>query len=384
MSLTDQRIATHTPSPIECGKKLDEMNDAKAQLIFLVSMKPDQVISTLACAEEKTRNSILNRIPELSRREMSRHIAAFQATTYQPFSKIPEELVLMILENLIPGIEEEWNENDFRTISSVLLTCWRWYAITLPLLDRFYIYLDVGPHSLSARMASGPTNAELSEPSFCYCYREYCGCVKSKTNHIRPLWAIKGSQTPCRLTLHMKAGPGTRYALPHFKVLETAVALLDRHKISQVEIEVIIWTTIEEAKYTFTRYTGGLHGTIYQCWEVCLGRINKIVRIVFKGPGIQFEYTIPYSDEIPRNMGGPWSFMDFQKFVSWHHMVSDALSNPRRNYAVLEALHYDLSESLQALEDIEDTDFDMRPQIGLARKLGLTLKPKSANNLPPA
>jgi len=77
MSRSDQSITTHALSPFECGKMLDEMKELKAQLLFLISMKPSQQISTLANVEEKTRESILITILELSRREISRYIVAF-------------------------------------------------------------------------------------------------------------------------------------------------------------------------------------------------------------------------------------------------------------------------------------------------------------------
>jgi hypothetical protein len=70
-------------------------------------------------------------------------------------------------------------------------------------------------------------------------------------------------------------------------------------------------------------------------------------------------------------MGGPWSFMDFQKFVSWHHTISDAFSDPTRNSTVLEALNYGISKSMRALRNIGDVDVEMRVEIGQARELGL-------------
>jgi hypothetical protein len=89
MSPIDRSIATHTLSPVECRKILEGMKDLKSQLIFLNSMEPDQVMSTLASVEERTRISIMHNIPQLYREEMSRQIAAFQATKYQPFSTSP-------------------------------------------------------------------------------------------------------------------------------------------------------------------------------------------------------------------------------------------------------------------------------------------------------
>jgi hypothetical protein len=185
MSCADQSIASHALSPSEGGKMLNEMKDLKAQLLFLISMNPSQQICTLANAEEKTRDSILIKIPQPSRGEISRHIAAFQTTMYQPWSTLPEELTSIILENLIPRSSEEWTNDDIGTVSSVILVCRRWYDITIPFLKDLYIHLNAGPHSLSAGMVSGPTNAELSEPLFCNCFREYCGCVKK--NSISPL-----------------------------------------------------------------------------------------------------------------------------------------------------------------------------------------------------
>jgi hypothetical protein len=367
-----QNITANT-SPTDCGNTLDEIRDLKEQLIFLLSMEPDQQISTLASAKEKTRDSILISISELSRGEICRHLAAFQATKYQPWSTIPEELTSMILENLVPGPGEEWSRDDTTTVSSVLLVCRRWHAITIPILDGLYMYLDAERHSLSARMVSGPTNAELSEPSFCNCHRGYCKCAKKYD--IGPLWAsIKGSQTRCRLTLHMKYGsrPGSHcdVGFPHDDIFTTAGALLQQHNISQLEVEVIIWTTMAQAKYSFNWYTKCLD----RCYEynVFDRRAIRITRILFQGPDIHFECAILHTGKILGNTGWPWSFMDFQKFVDWHGTLSDAFLNPNSQYAVLQCLDFHLLEQLDALRGMpEIEDSNLRAPIALARKLGL-------------
>ena len=276
----------------------------------------------------------------------------------------------MILEALVPQEGRRWALLDITTAISVILVCRRWHAIMTSQLRDLRIDLDAGPHALSARMTIGPPTQEWKAPSFCRCYREYCACMKDKTHFVHSIGLFGSIRSPVRLTIHIQSGTGI--GLPHIKVLDAAVALFDKHKVDQLEIAIVIWTTMEKARYSFTSYTSGLYGVLRRCSTARAGRENRIVHIAFRGPDIQLDYPLRYSQETSGNQFKPWPYINFQKFVGWQDKVSIASAGLIHVYdEILEALMPPMSEVLEWGRSIEHEDYGMRLEIGMARKLGI-------------